>query len=118
MDEVAERAYFEVEKARLGGARVEKEVKTPRYQKPSKRAGLFDIENWCKYTYIFHIFQICQFHKNMHGAYTGAQFMTFKLVQKTMQNHHKNEDKNNIEKERFPAACPWSVGGGGGLPRH
>jgi hypothetical protein len=56
VDEVAERADFEVEKARLGGARVEKEVKTLRYQKPLKRAGLFDLENWCKYTYIFHTF--------------------------------------------------------------
>jgi hypothetical protein len=56
VDEVAERAYFEVEKARLGGARVEKEIQTPRYQKPSKRAGHFDLENWCKYTFIFHTF--------------------------------------------------------------
>ena len=48
----------------------------------------------------------------MHGAYTGAQFMTFKLVQKTMQNHHKNEDKNNIEKERFPASLPMECPGG------
>ena len=32
--------------------------------------------------------------------------MTFKLVQKTMPNHHKNEDKNNIEKERFPPSLP------------
>jgi hypothetical protein len=36
----------------------------------------------------------------MHGAYTGARFTIFKLVQKTMQNHHKNEDKKNIDKER------------------
>ena len=56
MDEVAEKAGFEVEKARLGGARVEKEVKTLRYQKPLKRASLFYLENWCKYTYIFHTF--------------------------------------------------------------
>jgi hypothetical protein len=57
VDEVAEKAAFEVEKARLGGgARVEKEIKTPRYQKPSKTAGPFDLENWCKYTYIFHTF--------------------------------------------------------------
>ena len=42
----------------------------------------------------------------MHGAYTGAQFMTFKLVQKTMQNHHKNEDKKNIEKERSGGSLP------------
>jgi hypothetical protein len=42
----------------------------------------------------------------MHGAYTGAQFMTFKLFQKSMQNHYKNEDKNNIEKKRFPGSLP------------
>ena len=95
MDEVAEKADFEVEKARVGGARVEKEVKKQRYLKPIKTAGLFDLENLCKYTYIFHIFQICQFHKYMHGAYTGAQVTTFKLVQKTMQNHHKNEHKKH-----------------------
>ena len=47
----------------------------------------------------------------MHGAYTGAQFMTFKLVQKTMQNHHKNEDKNNIEKKRFPGSLPQERAG-------
>ena len=52
----SKRAHLEVEKARLGGARVEKEIKTPRYQKPSKTAGHFDLENWCKYTYIFHTF--------------------------------------------------------------
>jgi hypothetical protein len=56
VDGVAGRADFEVEKARLGGARVEKEEKTLRYQKPLKTAGLFDLENLCRCTYIFHNF--------------------------------------------------------------
>ena len=107
----SKRAHLEVEKARLGGARVEKEIKTPRYQKPSKTDGHFDLENWCKYTCFFHTFPDLSIHKNLHGAYTGAQFMTFKLVQKTMQNHHKNEDKNNIEKKRFPGSLPHERAG-------
>ena len=65
----SKRAHLEVEKARLGGARVEKEIKTPRWQKPSKTAGHFvTSKTGANIRTFFILFQICQFHKNMHGA--------------------------------------------------
>jgi hypothetical protein len=54
----------------------------------------------------------------MHGAYTGAQFIKFKLVQKNIQKHNHNENKNNIQKKTFPGQPASRACGAGGLPHH
>ena len=114
----SKRAHLEVEKARLGGARVEKEIKTPRWQKPSKRPGHFDLENWCKYTYIFHFFpdlSISQKHARRLDGSSVYDILT------GPKNHAKPSQKRRQKKHRkraFPAQPAPRASGGGGLPRH
>ena len=66
----------------------------------------------------FILFQMCKCNnKNMHGAYTGTQFVTFKLVQKTCNTITKTKTKTTLKKNAPGPAAP-RASGARGLPRH